>query len=200
MGFAMGVTLAETLRSIRLSKGLSQQQVAERIYVTRSTIANWETGRRVPDAIMLRRIADCLDTDIRVLLGSTESESARPEVIVVDDEKLILSDSISIIEKVVPNLQITGFSDPAEALEYAGSSNIALAFIDIEMGPESGLDLCRKLLETDRHTNVIFLTAHSEYSLDAWKTGASGFLMKPFNEDDVKAQLGRLRFPVAGLF
>ena len=76
---------------------------------------------------------------------------------------------------------------------------MALAFLDIELGRTSGLDLCRELLEIRPHTNVIYLTAYREYAFDAWKTGACGFLLKPLETETVRAQLSRLRYPVKGL-
>lgn len=60
----------------------------------------------------------------------------------------------------------------------------------------NGLDLCRKLLEINPRTNVVFLTSYMEYSFNAWDTGAYGFLMKPLSKKDVEKQLTRLRFPV----
>jgi len=64
------------------------------------------------------------------------------------------------------------------------------------MGDFSGLDLCRTLLEINPRTNVVFLTAYRDYSFDAWKTGACGYLMKPLTPEDVQNQMTRLRFPI----
>lgn len=69
--------------------------------------------------------------------------------------------------------------------------------MDIELGTASGLDLCRTLLEINPHTNVVFLTAYADYSLDAWATGACGFLMKPLTLEGVREQLKRLRYPLS---
>jgi len=44
----MRILFAETLKKIRTNKGLSQRELAERIYVTRSTVARWESGSRLP--------------------------------------------------------------------------------------------------------------------------------------------------------
>ena len=74
-------------------------------------------------------------------------------------------------------------------------NQIALAVLDIELGTASGLDLCRELLKINPRTNVVFLTAYADYSLDAWKTKASGFLLKPLTLEDVKEQLKMLRYP-----
>lgn len=192
----MSTKFAESLKEIRLQSGLSQQQLAELVFVNRSTVANWETGRRVPDAIMIRRLADALDVDAGILLGMPEHPANWHEIIVVDDEEIILSGEIEILEEAfkdyLPHVSIVGFTNSHEALEYARLNRVDLAFLDIEMGSVSGLDLCRQLLEINSHTNVAFLTAHKQYAFEAWETGASGFLIKPLTVEDVNKLLGRL--------
>ena len=81
-------------------------------------------------------------------------------------------------------------------MAYARENHVALAFLDIEMGRISGLDICRELLMTYPRTNVIYLTAYREYSLDAWATGACGYLLKPLTVDAVREALTHLRHPV----
>ena len=46
---------------------------------------------------------------------------------------------------------------------------------------------------------MIYLTGYQEYAMDAWKTGASGFMLKPLEVDEVRQELSRLRYPVRGL-
>lgn len=67
--------------------------------------------------------------------------------------------------------------------------------MDIELGTASGLDLCHRLLAINSQTNVVFLTAYPEYSLGAWETGASGFMVKPLTPERVREQLNKLRYP-----
>ena len=90
---------------------------------------------------------------------------------------------------------ITGFTRPSEAIEYAKAHRVALAFLDIEMGKTSGLDLCRTLLEINSRTNVVYLTSYIGYAFDAWSTGACGFMRKPLTPERVKDQLTQLRYP-----
>ena len=63
-------SFADTLKQFRTDKKLSQQQLADMLFVERTTIANWETGRRIPDAVLLLRISKCLDIDINILFGN----------------------------------------------------------------------------------------------------------------------------------
>ena len=195
----MNRQFAETLKKLRTGKGLSQRDLAERMFVNRSTVARWENGSRLPDAVMISRLSQCLGTDVNILLSAvTESDDA-PNIIMVDDRKLFLSGALPILEEAMPDAAITGFTRPSEAVEYAQANRIALAFLDIEIGKTNGLDLCRTLLSINPRTNVVYLTAHVEYSFDAWSTGACGFLLKPLTVESVRDQLSRLRYPVMGL-
>jgi len=191
----MNILFAETLKKLRTDKGLTQRELADQVYVTRSTVARWETGSRLPDAAMISRLSSCLDVDAGLLLSIASESSEVPNVIMVDDRKIILSGGLPILKEVLPNAAVTGFTRPSEAIEFARFNRVALAFLDIELGKKSGLDLCRTLLEINPRTNVVFLTAYSEYSLDAWSTGATGFLLKPITPEGVRNQLRNLRYP-----
>ena len=195
----MSTGLPERIKRLRENKGISQKQLAEMVFASRSTVANWETGRRIPDLMMLRRLAETFGVEVGELIAESGEEHPVPEVIVVDDEKIVLAGCLEVIEKALPDASIVGFTNQHDAITYAKTNRISLAFLDIEMGSVSGLDLCKELLEIDPHTNVIYVTAHKEYAFDAWETGASGFLLKPPTVDEVKAQLEKLRYPVKGL-
>lgn len=195
----MGILFAETLKKLRADNGFSQRELAERIYVTRSTIARWESGSRLPDAAMILRLSQCLGTDVNTLISAALESDDAPNVIMVDDRKIFLAGALPILEEVLPNAIITGFTKPSEAVDYARANRIALAFLDIEMGKTSGLNLCRELLEINPRTNVVYLTAYSEYAFDAWNTGASGFTLKPITADGVREQLKNLRYPFSFL-
>lgn len=192
----MNNTFAEALRRIRTERDFSQQALAERLCVDRSTIAGWETGRRLPDATLIKRLSECLNVDIAILMNAAGMDDENLNVIMLDDEKIILKGGIPILEEVLPGTAITGFTKPSEALAFARNNRVFLAFLDIEIGKTKGLDVCRELLEINPRTNVVFLTAYMEYSFDAWDTGACGFLLKPLSAEAVRRQLSRLRYPV----
>ena len=191
----MNTLFADTLKKLRTEKGLSQRELSQRLYVTRSTIARWENGNRLPNAAMILRISGVLDIDVNILLAAVTESNELPNVIMVDDNKIILSGGLAVLEEVMPNAVTTGFVKPADAIEYAKANPVALAVLDIEMGNISGIDVCRELLEINPHTNVVFLTAYPLYAVDAWDTGASGFMLKPLTADGVREQLKKLRYP-----
>lgn len=87
--------LKENIKSIRKSKGLSQEELAIKLNVVRQTISKWEQGLSVPDSEMLVSISEVLETPVNILLGETISEAK------VDDLKAI-SEKLEII-----NLQLS---------------------------------------------------------------------------------------------
>lgn len=190
----MEMLFAEILKKLRTERGLSQRKLAELMFVTRSTVSRWENGNRLPDAAMISRLSKCLDVDVNTLLSAAQHDET-PNVIIVDDRKIILAGSLPVLEQAMPNATVVGFTKPSEALEYARDNRVALAFLDIELGNTNGLDLCRALLDINPRTNVVYLTAYSGYSLEAWNTGASGFMLKPITPEGVRAQLKNLRYP-----
>ena len=191
----MNMLFADTMKKLREEKGLSQNEIAKRMYVTRTAVSRWESGHRLPDAAMITRLSDVLGVDVNILISAAAQSDESPIVIMVDDNKVFLNDGMPIIEEVIPNASVIGFTKPSEAVEYAKANRIALAFLDIEMIDVSGLDVCRRLLEINQRTNVVYLTAYRDYSFDAWDTGAIGFMVKPLTADGVKKQLKKLRYP-----
>ena len=75
--------LKENIKSMRKSKGLSQEELAIKLNVVRQTISKWEQGLSVPDAEMLIKLAEVFDTTVSTLLGKNISDSK------VDDLKAI---------------------------------------------------------------------------------------------------------------
>lgn len=64
--------IARNIRSLREEKKLSQDQLAEKLFVTRQTVSNYETGRSRPDVEMLMRIAEALDVDVNTVIYGAE--------------------------------------------------------------------------------------------------------------------------------
>lgn len=71
----------ENLKSIRKSKGYTQEELAIKLNVVRQTVSKWEKGLSVPDADILVRIAEVLDTDVSVLLGGSVEKEANKDAV-----------------------------------------------------------------------------------------------------------------------
>lgn len=86
--------LNENIKTIRKSKGLSQDELAIKLNVVRQTVSKWEQGLSVPDSSMLISISEVFETPVSVLLGENVTEKK------VDDLKVI-SEKLEVI-----NLQL----------------------------------------------------------------------------------------------
>lgn len=76
----MSTNLQDSIRRLRHEQNMTQEQLAEKLHVTRQTISKWEKGLSIPDADMLLRLVDALNTSIDGLVGSADSTtSSAPE-------------------------------------------------------------------------------------------------------------------------
>ncbi len=116
-------------------------------------------------------------------------------IIAVDDEKPVLHLVKKAIRKALPECSLAGFTTAKEALAYAKTVNIDIAFLDIEMGSMIGLTLAEHLKEIYDKINIIFITGYSDYAVDAFSLGSSGYIMKPVKPEAITLEVGRLRNP-----
>lgn len=81
----------ETIKALRTSKGLSQEELAVKLNVVRQTISKWEQGLSVPDATMLISLAEALGTTVSGLLGEGVSEVEADDVRVIAEKLEIIN-------------------------------------------------------------------------------------------------------------
>lgn len=93
--------LNENIKTLRKSKGLSQQELAVKLNVVRQTVSKWEQGLSVPDSDMLISISEVLETPVSTLLGENVIESE------VDDLKAI-SAKLEVINLQLAQRKTTG--------------------------------------------------------------------------------------------
>ncbi|MCI7107352.1 MAG: response regulator [Agathobacter sp.] len=110
-------------------------------------------------------------------------------VIYVDDESMLLENFRLTVEGValIDTLHLFGQSE--EALQWARENPVDVAFLDIEMPVINGIELAKRLKETDRNIRIIFVTAYEQYALQAFGVDAIGYLLKPYEREDVVKEL-----------
>ena len=83
--------LQDNIRSLRKARGLSQEEVAQRLHITRQTLTKWENGLSVPDAQLLLKLAEILEVSVAQLLeGSTETNEEEQDTVAEQLERLNL--------------------------------------------------------------------------------------------------------------
>ena len=102
--------IGKYIRKKRIEKGMTQQQLAEKIQVTEKAVSRWETGRGVPDISLLEPLAEELHVSVTELLNGEE----RVQEEAVHDTKAHMADIdiTNVIEYVQENRKeqyTTGF-------------------------------------------------------------------------------------------
>lgn len=87
----------ENLKTLRKSKGMSQEVLAQQLNVVRQTISKWEKGLSVPDADMLMKIAELFEVSESELLGSKIQTDMNQNEIVV--QLALLNEQIAMERK-----------------------------------------------------------------------------------------------------
>ncbi len=67
--------VSKNIRTLRKEKGMTQDDLAEKLHVTRQTVSNYETGKSMPDIELLTQIAEALDADINALIYGRRNQS-----------------------------------------------------------------------------------------------------------------------------
>ena len=129
------MTIHENLRQLRLQRGLTQEQVAGQLNVTRQALSSYESGRTRPDIDTLMRLAAIYETDLEGILYGT-------------DGRLVWSNRVRKTAKVLL------FLLPALATVYSAIYWVANRFFRLSPGQLSDLER-----ETIWHTRIRLMTA-----------------------------------------
>ena len=77
----MKLTIAENIRSLRKSQGMSQEQLAEALGISFAAISKWERGAATPDVSYLVEMADLFGVSVDAILGYRMQSSALTDVV-----------------------------------------------------------------------------------------------------------------------
>ena len=100
----------------------------------------------------------------------------------VDDEVQVLKHIVSSCRKISLLDEVQGFGRAAEALGYISENPVDLLLLDIDMPDMDGLSLAKRIRELNPRIPIIFVTAFSQYALDAYEVHPTGYLLKPFDQ------------------
>jgi two-component system response regulator PhoP len=118
---------------------------------------------------------------------------------------LLVEDDLRLQDSLADTLREAGFAvdvsgDGVEGLYYGEEFPIDLAIIDLGLPGMSGLDLIRRLRQSDRTFPILILTARSEWQdkVTGLEAGADDYLTKPFHPEELKARVAALLRRSAG--
>lgn len=187
----------QKIRSQRVGLGMTQQQLADLMFVSRRTIINWESGSSLPDISMLSRLAEHLKLETIELLDDMSSPINQPVVIIVESNAAILKSFTQLVIDTLQEAQVFGFDCMSEALRYCSGNKdkVTVAFINVELQGESGVVLARVIRNISPKTNIVFISRNYDYTSDAWRIHASGYVLMPLTAEKIRSEVDNLRFP-----
>jgi two-component system LytT family response regulator len=119
------------------------------------------------------------------------------KVFIVDDEYQSRNLLSKLLMEHFPNVIVTGqASNIQEGIAGIKEFNPSLVFLDIEMNGETGFDLLRKIEK--RNFQIIFITAHNNYALRAFRFNAVDYLLKPIVLDELKEAIAKAVTQLSG--
>jgi two-component system, NtrC family, response regulator AlgB len=116
---------------------------------------------------------------------SSNGNGTSLKILIVDDESNIRKMLSMVLEADGHNITQAGTYE--EAINEVGKSNFDLAFVDLRLGADSGLDLMAHIKNMSPTLAVVIITAYAsiDTAVEALKKGASDYLQKPFTPSQV---------------
>jgi putative transcriptional regulator len=91
--------LKDNIKTIRKSKGLSQEELAIKLNVVRQTISKWEQGLSVPDAEMLINISEVFEIPVSEILGENIEKKENDDLKVISEKLEVINEQLSNYQK-----------------------------------------------------------------------------------------------------
>jgi len=112
-------------------------------------------------------------------------------ILVAEDEEILRTSLLKKLKKHWPQANIVAdVASGSEALEALNSLKPDIAFLDIQMGDLSGIDVVK---QANHCCHVVFVTAYDKYAIQAFDAGAIDYLLKPYSDTRLLECIERLK-------
>jgi len=114
--------------------------------------------------------------------------------LVIDDEADARNVMRNMLKLFCPRItRLVEAADGREAMMMVNNNKFDFAFVDILLNDESGIDLAKRI---SRHCpNIIFVTAHDRYAVEAFQTQAIHYLLKPVDPELLQQAISKADLP-----
>lgn len=110
--------------------------------------------------------------------------------IIIEDEPLAVVELEKMLKRIAPEVNIEACLDSvSESVEWLKNHQTELIFSDIHLGDGRSFDI---FSQVEVKIPVIFITAYDEYALQAFKNQGIDYILKPFDEKDVRIALDKV--------
>lgn len=115
--------------------------------------------------------------------------------VLIDDDENLRIGMRALLERFAPNIKIMGEADSVTSgYEILNSLKPQVVFLDIQLNDGTGFDILEKLKQNNGEikTNIVFITAHEQYAIKAFRFSALDFLLKPVDPDDLQKVIAKI--------
>ncbi len=113
--------------------------------------------------------------------------------VIVDDEAPARAELRFFIENASRLDIVEEFDNALDALNYLGDNTVECLFLDIQMPNLDGIALTKVLNQMTSQPDIIFVTAHQEYAVEAFEVEAFDYVLKPYSEARIYKNLKAIR-------
>jgi DNA-binding response OmpR family regulator len=112
-------------------------------------------------------------------------------ILIVDDEKAVRESLEELL--ILEDYQVESAASGEKALEILGEKDIDLLLLDIKMPGVDGVEVMKQTKKYHPDTKVIVITGHGslESAIEAIRSGAEDYLLKPYDTGDILASIGK---------
>lgn len=121
--------------------------------------------------------------------------------LLIDDDSNLRSGMKGLLERYAPGIQILGEADSVKAgIDAIERLAPDVIFLDIQLGDGTGFDILEQISSGAGRiaSNVVFITAHEQYAVKAFRFSALDYLLKPVDPEDLKKVVEKIRKAVSG--
>ncbi|WP_218092650.1 response regulator [Paenibacillus solanacearum] len=104
------------------------------------------------------------------------------KVLIVDDEPAMLFAMRRMLSTMTGVELVGSFQNAAGVLDFVRNGDADLAFLDIKIAEDNGLELARRLRSLRAELDIVFTTSHSEFALHAYDVYPLDYMVKPISQ------------------
>ncbi|MGE4345878.1 MAG: LytR/AlgR family response regulator transcription factor [Flavobacteriaceae bacterium] len=116
--------------------------------------------------------------------------------ILVDDDSNLREGMKALLSRYAPEIKILGEAENvSDAVSVIDGLNPQVVFLDIQLADGTGFDILEKLTEKNGKiaSQVVFITAHEQYAIKAFRFSALDFLLKPVDPEELQKVIEKIK-------
>lgn len=116
--------------------------------------------------------------------------------LLIDDDANLRSGMRGLLQRYAPDFKIVGEADSVESgVEALSSLRPQVVFLDIQLTDGTGFDILEQVAQRygSSSSHIVFITAHEQYAIKAFRFSALDFLLKPVDPDDLEKVIVKIR-------